>query len=205
MYIPANNVMAEPQALADFIARFGFGLLVGPSLEATHLPMIYVNDNPHNKGVLYGHMAKANTQWQSLEDQRVLVVFRGPHSYISPTWYDTQPAVPTWNYAAVHCYGRFQRLTDEATMLWMNRLISQYEPQLHDNMKLIPQEFKHKLAAGVVGFAIELDDIQGKEKLGQHRSKADQAGVLQALQQSANHDASALADYMQSRKLGTGQ
>ncbi|MEM9424492.1 MAG: FMN-binding negative transcriptional regulator, partial [Spirochaetota bacterium] len=130
MYIPPNMEMPEKpeeDVIADFISCFGFGLLVSPSLAATHIPLIYeAQDN--GKGVLYGHLARANSQWRGLENQRVLVVFSGPHSYISPYWYAGKPAVPTWNYAAVHCYGRAKLLVDPADVL--DELLRKYEPRL---------------------------------------------------------------------------
>lgn len=101
MYIPKNVALHDKQAIADLINHFGFGLLISPTLEATHLPLLYEAADDGQE-YLYGHIAKANGHWQQLDGQQVLVVFSGPHSYISPTWYANSPAVPTWNYAAVH-------------------------------------------------------------------------------------------------------
>ena len=203
MYIPNNMLLQDQQAITDFIRQHGFGLLVGPDLTASHLPLL-LQPNEGSHGVLYGHLARANPQWQQLEQQRVLVVFSGPHSYISPNWYQSKPAVPTWNYAAVHCYGRVELLGATDTLAGMQQLIKKYEPSLLQDQDKMPAAYQQKLAAAVVGFRIVLDDIQAKEKLGQHRRQEDQAGVYQALKNSAEPDATALAAYMAKRGLGLG-
>lgn len=203
MYIPKNMEMADDKLIFDFINEFGFGLLLSPTLEATHLPLIY-KASQDSKGYIYGHFAKANSQWKGLENQRVLVVFSGPHSYISPTWYSTQPAVPTWNYASVHCYGRVELLSDSDTAISMDELVSKYEPELHNNSELMPLAFKQKLSQAIVGFRIVVDDIQAKDKLGQHRKQDDQIGVYRALSESQHSDSVALASYMLKRNVGTG-
>ena len=203
MYIPNNMVMTENEAIIEFIAEFSFGLIISPSLEATHLPLLY-EPSDIALGYLYGHFAKANPQWRSLENQRVLVIFSGPHSYISPTWYANRPAVPTWNYAAIHCYGLFEILNEAETARSMDALVSKYEPQLHQNTELMPQDYKRQLSKAVVGFRVVIDDIQAKEKLGQQRKKSDQQGVYHALSESTNPDTIALLAYMKKRNLGLG-
>ena len=203
MYIPKNMEMTDGDVISDFIASNGFGLLVSSRLEATHLPLIYkVGENC--QGVLYGHFARANKHWETLENERVLIIFSGPHSYISPTWYDRKPAVPTWNYVSVHCYGRVTLLNKSETLASIDELISKYEPELLVNDELLPEEFKLRLSQGVVGFKIDIDEIQAKEKLGQHRTREDQKGVYLALKGSHNLDAQALSRYMEKRGIGTG-
>ncbi|MBJ7555521.1 FMN-binding negative transcriptional regulator [Marinomonas spartinae] len=204
MYIPKNMEMVDEKSIFDFISEFGFALLVSSTLDATHLPLIY-KASQHSKGCLYGHFAKANAQWEALEQQRVLAVFSGPHSYISPTWYATQPAVPTWNYASVHCYGSVELLSDRDTAIFMDELVSKYEPELHNNNELMPLAFKQTLSQAIVGFRIVIDDIQAKDKLGQHRKQDDQIGVYRALSESTHGDSLALASYMNKRHLGTGE
>lgn len=146
--------------------------------------------------MLYGHFAKANSHWKEVEGERALAVFSGPHAYISPTWYDSKPAVPTWNYAAVHCYGKVELLTEEDTAKSMDELVAKYEPNLNEEYEVMPREYKQKLARGVVGFKIILDKIQAKEKLGQHKKLEDQVGVFQALVNREYSDAKLLAGYM---------
>lgn len=203
MYIPKNMALDDKQAIVELIADFGFGLLISPTLEATHLPLLY-EPAEDGQGYLYGHMAKANEHWKQLDGQQVLVVFSGPHSYISPTWYANGPAVPTWNYAAVHCTGRVEILDASATAKAIDHLIEKYEPSLSRNAALMPEEYVHKLSQAIVGFRVVVSSIQAKEKLGQHRKVADQIGVYHALAHSVSTESRALAKYMLQRNLGTG-
>lgn len=204
MYLSPSNKLTDANVIADFINEYSFGLVVSPSLEATHLPLLYKVE-PGTKGYLLGHFAKANGQWQALDGQRVLVIFNGPHSYISPTHYAVKPAVPTWNYAVVHCFGRVELVELQENAEIIDELVAKYEPELLRDNTMIPAEFKQQLLSAVVGFKIVIDDIQAKEKLGQHRSDADQQGVYQALCESESPQAQMLAGYMRKRKLGTGQ
>lgn len=204
MYIPNKFEMKDGNAIIDFIAEFSFGQLISPDLEATHMPLLYVPEEGI-KGQLYGHFARANPQWKQLEGQRVLVIFNGPHAYISPTWYANKPAVPTWNYAAVHCYGTVELLSENDAADTMDKLINQYEPELLNNKDVMPDGYQHKLRQAIVPFRIAVDKIQAKEKLGQHRKTGDQQGVYLALQESQHPDAKGLAQYMNKRDLGTGK
>ncbi|MCG9965078.1 MAG: FMN-binding negative transcriptional regulator [Shewanella sp.] len=204
MYIPKNMALDDKQAIAELIADFGFGLLISPTLEATHLPLLY-EPAEDGQGYLYGHMAKANEHWKQLDGQQVLVVFSGPHAYISPTWYANGPAVPTWNYAAVHCTGRVEILEDNGTATAIQKLMKKYEPNLLADKALMPEEYIDKLSQAIVGFRVVISSIQAKEKLGQHRKVADQIGVYHALAQNVSTDSRALAKYMLKRNLGTGR
>jgi transcriptional regulator len=203
MFIPANMQMQELATQQDFIRQFGFALLLSEDLQVTHLPMILVAEEG-NAGVLYAHMARANPHWQSLDRQKVKVVFNGPHAYISPSWYATGPAVPTWNYVAVHVSGHASLLDDEQTLAAVHALVKQYEPALLDNEVLMPANYQHKLAKAIVGFKIEIEQIEGKHKLGQHKSAADQQGTVAGLQDSKHLDSLALLAYMQQTGIGIG-
>lgn len=154
--------------------------------------------------MLYSHCAKANPHWKELENAEVLIIFSGPHSYISPSWYAQAPAVPTWNYAAVHAYGNVTLLNDKQTLEAVEEVVHQYEPALLEERAIITDEFRDKLLAGIVGIKIELSRIDGKLKLGQLRKKEDQEGVYTALSQSNHLADQALAQYMKKLNLGTG-
>jgi len=210
MFIPKPFIMEEQADLHQFIEDFGFGIIVSDSLTATHLPFVLATHEGKN-GVLYSHCAKANNHWKELHNKDVIVIFSGPHSYISPSWYAKNPAVPTWNYTAVHAYGEVTRLNDNETLKAVNDVVAKYEPNLLNEGKLnkskepvMPQAFKHKLLAGIVGFKIEITSMQGQRKLGQQRSLADQVGVYTALKQSKNINDQALAHYMKKINIGTG-
>src|SRR5687767_4420480 len=108
MYIPRAFQETRAEAIHDLIRAHSFGLLVsrqGETMEASHLPFL-LDDGRGLHGTLVGHMARANPQWQALQEgAEALVIFSGPHAYISPSWYEIHPSVPTWNYATVHAYG----------------------------------------------------------------------------------------------------
>lgn len=203
MYIPKNLEVKDLLVISELIADNGFGTLISADLTATHLPLIYKPDD-EGLGFLFGHFAKSNTHWQIAENQRVLVIFQGPHAYISPSWYVTKPAVPTWNYSAVHCYGYLSILDDDENQKAMAELIGKYEPELLENHDIMPADYQLKLRSGVVGFRIVIDEIQAKEKLGQHRKQEDQQGVFAGLQKTKGFSAASLCAYMAKRNVGTG-
>ena len=220
MYTPKNLTMEDTTQIHAFMKAFSFAVLVSSTnnttddkdeiknhqdheinnLNGTHLPFI-LNEQ---EGVLYSHMAKANPHWKSLEDTEVLIIFSGPHAYISPTWYAKSPAVPTWNYAAVHAYGKVSLLNDDDTLSVIDDTLNTYEPELLESQDLVTPEFKHKLLSAIVGFKVEITKLEGKLKLGQHRPKADQEGVFKALSESPRLDDQALAEYMKKMGIGCG-
>ena len=203
MFIPNAFKMTELADKHQFMHEFGFGVLISSeeTLSATHLPFVLHADEGE-QGVLYAHCAKANPHWKSLENTSVLVIFTGPHTYISPSWYSSKPAVPTWDYTAVHAYGVVSLLNSLDTLKAVDQVVEQYEPQLLVGRNIVTDEIKHKMLAGIVGFKIELTKIEGQLKLGQNKNKTDQIGVYNALNSSSNLDDLALAQYMQKLDIG---
>jgi transcriptional regulator len=198
MFIPKPFKMTNNAQAQQFIRDFGFGVVVSNhnNLTATHLPFV-LRSNEGEKGVLYAHCAKANPHWKNLQDTEVLVIFSGPHSYISPSWYTSKPAVPTWNYTAVHATGTATLLGSEETLTAVNAVVEQYEPQLLVNGDIVTEQIKHKMLAGIVGFKIEITQLEGQLKLGQNRSAEDQQSILNALATSSHIADISLANYMQ--------
>ncbi|WP_340611512.1 FMN-binding negative transcriptional regulator [Xenorhabdus bharatensis] len=204
MYTPHKMKMKDREDIAKFISNYSFGLLVSPSLAGTHLPLVLSPDEGEY-GTLYGHISKANPHWKELENQPVLAVFTGPHAYISPTWYESEHAVPTWNYTAVHCYGVTKFLNSNETQSTLEELVNKYEPGLMNNTELMPEEYLNKQRQAIVGFKIIITEIHAKEKLGQHKNQGDQRGVFTALKESKMPDSKELANYMKKRNIGTGE
>jgi transcriptional regulator len=202
MYIPNTFKMTEITHKHQFIDEFGFGVVISSAdgLSGTHLPFVLHADEGE-QGVLYAHCAKANPHWKDLEGQNVLVIFTGPHSYISPSWYTTKPAVPTWNYTAVHAYGVASLLDPHQTLKAVEQVVEKYEPQLLVQQDIVTDQIKHKMLAGIVGFKIALTTLEGQLKLGQNKSKDDQTGVLNALNNSNNLNDLMLSNYMQKMNL----
>ena len=191
MYNPRSYRNENPDALFELIRRYNFAALFtqrdGESF-ATHLPfMVDADRGPH--GTLIAHMARANPHWRAFEGAPPsLVVFMGPHAYISPAWYEEQETVPTWNYAVVHALGTPRLVTDDAALRAMvMRLVENHEAPLGRPWDLrkaeavIDAELK-----GIVGFEIPIDTLEGKFKLNQNRTRADQEGVVRALETSSD-------------------
>ncbi|MGR4069549.1 FMN-binding negative transcriptional regulator [Billgrantia sp. C5P2] len=194
MYVPPSMQLERARAW-DLIERHGFAVLVGADLQATHLPLL-LERSEGEQGMLYGHFARANPHWRTLDGSRALAIFSGPHAYISPTWYASQPAVPTWNYLAVHATGTLELLGTAATRELLDRSLAHFEPALLDSLPREPG-YLEKMQAGVVGFRLPIETLAGKAKLGRQRSEADQAGVEAALAESRDPQARQLWRYMQ--------
>lgn len=177
-----------------------FGMLITApegSPFVSHLPFIY-EPAYGETGRLFGHMARANPQWQHFSScNEILTVFHGPHAYVSPSWYSS-PGVPTWNYAAVHLRGRPCLIEKESELeALVERLTHAYESHMPSPWKpnLLGQR-RSKLLSMIVGFEIEITDIQAKFKLSQNRPPKDQRRVVQELSQSNNQTEAAVAELM---------
>ncbi|MDX2004897.1 MAG: FMN-binding negative transcriptional regulator [Meiothermus sp.] len=181
MYIPKFNLIEDVGTLLEFMRANSFATLVsvhGGVPFATHMPFVV-----ESEGLLASHIARANPQWTSFEGQEVLVIFQGDHSFVSPTWYQKHPSVPTWNYMTVHAYGRVRIVSQpEAVKAMLHRLVLQYEQQW--KMEELEEKFLHGMMQGIVAFEVEVTRLEGKFKLSQNRPEADQRGVAEALSQS---------------------
>jgi len=180
--------------------RYSFATLITAHAKAvvSHLPMIF-DETAGTEGTLYGHFARPNTHWQ-LDHQRLesIAIFHGPHAYISPTFYpDGALAVPTWNYATVHVSGHLRLIEDmEEAKGVIARLIRFYES---GNAKPwanpLPTELFEKMMRGIVVFEMPVKTIEGKYKLSQNRSIADQRGAIAGLRARGDSEANMLADF----------
>ncbi len=195
MYIPNHFRVDEAEALFAFLVTYSFATLVSAPNGcpfATHLPLLTDRD----RNMLLGHVAKSNPHWRSFDGQtECLAIFAGPHAYISPSWYATSPAVPTWNYAAVHVYGRPMLVDGETTAAIVDALLSKCEsPRPEPWPNDLPADFREPLLAAIVGFEMPIERIEGKFKLGQNRAEADLLGVIAALA-SGSADDRAMAEF----------
>jgi transcriptional regulator len=205
MYIPSSFAEQRPDVLHAFMREHSFATLVttGPEgLVATHLPLL-LDTSAAGPGVLLGHLAKQNTQWQALATgAEAMAIFQGPHAYVSPRWYESTRAVPTWNYTAVHAYGRPRLITDLAEVRkLLDATVAVYEgtgPGAWQSATL-PADYLDGMTRGVVAFAIDLTRLEGKFKLNQNRPAADQAGVIRALSDAPTETERAVANAMRDR------
>ena len=149
----------------------------------THIPFIL--DAEHGPfGTLYGHIALANQHWQALtETQEALVIFHGPHAYVTPSWYAEGLNVPTWNYAVVHAYGRPRVIEDQAEFYrLLAEQVKTYEAPFADPWLFeLPDDFVQKKMLGIVGFALDLTRLEGKFKISQNRPEVDRIHVAEML------------------------
>ena len=201
MYLPAAFAEADRTKLHDFIEQHSFGLLVSQVdglLFASHLPFLLDRTaGPH--GTLVGHMARANPQWREAAGQTALAVFSGPHAYISPTWYEAEQVVPTWNYTAVHASGRVQVLEDPTALLKIVQgLVDVHEQSMPRPWSFDPAStFVERLLGQIVGFRIPIEKMEGKWKLNQNHPVERRKKVVLALQQRGGENALAVAGMMQ--------
>jgi transcriptional regulator len=196
MYSPAYNRLEDRAELLEFMRANNFVVLVtgtGGALHASHLPAMVHEDNGAIRVDM--HMARANPQWKEFfDDEEVLVVFPGPHAYISPRWYEERERVPTWNYAAVHAYGTPKVIDDKNLKLQsQRRLIATLDPQWLPRFDALQREYVDKMLDGIVNFEIALTRIDTRWKLSQNRSRREQELLVCELERSADSSERALA------------
>ena len=200
MYIPPPNRVEDQSKIRAFIHSHGFATIVtqgGGSMRASHLPLL-LDESPDGDS-LRGHMARANDQWQLFApDQEVFCIFNGPHSYISPSWYESRVSVPTWNYAVVHVYGRPRMEPDPEFMRKVLRdTTTKYESKMPVPWRMddLPEDYLSRMIKAIVAFSIQVTRVEAKFKLGQGRSAGDQTGVMQALENSTDPESRMLAKF----------
>lgn len=202
MYTPKFNQVSDRALLIETMRAYPFAILFGSQSNsspdnlplATHLPLVIKDEGEH--GLLEGHFARANPHWKSLAGQETLVVFSGPHTYVSPTLYAEPLSVPTWNYIAIHAYGTISLIEDEpGKEALLAGLIEANEPAYAEKWREMPDGFRRSMLAGIIGFRIPIARIEGKFKLSQNRPEADRRNV-QAAHASGDSDQSALAEWM---------
>jgi transcriptional regulator len=206
MYVPPHFAEDDPAILHDLIRDHSFGLLVSVvdgAPFATHLPFLLdAERGPH--GTLVAHMARANPHWRAFADGGdSLVVFQGPHAYVTPSWYAPGNNVPTWNYVAVHAYGVARVIDDPAaTRAVPERLTALHESGFAEPWQLADQDpkFIDGMVRGIVAFELPVARLEGKAKLSQNKPPADRAAVAAALAACDRADDQALAAMMAARQ-----
>lgn len=201
MYVPAAFAETDDTALHSFMEQHSFATLITQGAGepfASHLPLLLDRE----QGQLLGHFARANPQSPVPAGEPVLAIFHGPHAYISPTWYEATNTVPTWNYQAVHVYGRYIPIESVALLkATIERTVTFYEASLEHpwSMQNADPDFIDSLLKGIVGFQIEIERIEGKFKLSQNHSVERREKVIQALKKERRDDSQAIAALMQSQ------
>lgn len=202
MYIPKYFKVTNAEEIWNFVQENSFGTVVTTEQGkpiATHLTLGFNKKDGHY--YITGHFAYGNPQWRTFEAcEDVLVMFQGPHAYISSSWYSREN-VPTWNYQAVHMYGKASMLEKDELAEELTIMLEKYEkhrdnPVLWDKLspKLLERELK-----GIVGFKIKVEDIQAAYKLSQNRNETDYMNIIEQLQNEENPNAKQMAELMENK------
>jgi transcriptional regulator len=208
MYIPEKFREDDPQVLKDFMDRYNFATLITQAdgaMVASHIPFV-LDRSEGTYGTLQGHIARSNPQLGQLESGReALVIFQGPHSYISPRWYANQRTVPTWNYAVAHAYGTPRMLAQGELEELLQKLVARHEGAgQHEGGAgwsfTAEQPWIHPMLGEICGFEIPIVKLEGKFKLNQNRSAADRKGVIAALEASEDSMQRDVAALMRERE-----
>jgi len=190
--------MTDKKKIVDFMNRFSFATLITSKNDfpiATHLPFIIREEN--DKLFLYSHVAKQNEQWKHIEENVILVIFTEPHAYISPTNYEKEVNVPTWNYISIHAYGKGQLLTRHEDMIsLLEGTIDNYETSYREQWNRLPDKYRLGQMMGIAGFKIEVTEIQAKEKLSQNKTHNEQQKIIDTLAASSDANEQITAEYM---------
>jgi transcriptional regulator len=189
MYIPELYKNENLEDIQNFIHHNGFGILVNQTngkLWATHIPLLI--EEKEGKQILVGHISKENPQAKKLKkNDAILVIFSGANSYISSSWYDHEN-VPTWNYLAVHVYGKLQIHTYNETVEGLKRLVNKYEVKSENPVRVENLSKKTMLQArGIVSFEIEISSIEAKKKLSQNRDDKNYKNIISELEKSDDY------------------
>ena len=206
MYIPEYHRLEDRAVALAFMQANPFAILISATDRgtfATHLPILARDVGGQLR--LRGHLAKANPHWRSIaQDQESLVIFHGPHAYISPTLYETRESVPTWNYAAVHVYGLAASFTDKD---WLNQLleemIAHFDLSYRAQWPALSEQYRGRMLQHIVGFEINPTRVEAKFKLSQNRTPAERERVIQSLASSSDAAAAAVAALMKERGMGS--
>jgi transcriptional regulator len=209
VYIPEHFLVEDRATALAFMRANPFAILVSSTDDgpfASHIPVIVRNEASESPDhlLIRGHVAKANPHWRYLEAHPdCLTIFHGPHAYISPTNYSTHENVPTWNYGAVHAYGRARTFSaPEDLLAVLHELIPMFEPTYAQQWGSLRPEYRDRMLSHIVGFEIAVTQLETKFKLSQNRLREEQQHVIESLSRSPDSAISGTAALMRDRKLG---
>lgn len=175
MYIPNNFLTVDQDEIVAFMKAYSFATIINAKANlpiATHFPFIV--SIREDQVILTSHFARANSQWKDLQDNKSLIIFSQPHAYISPSHYEKELNVPTWNYIAVHAYGDAKLISDEqSTFDVLEATIKNYEAGYKKQCDNLPLDYRVKLVKGIVAFEVTITDLQAKKKLSQNKTEKE--------------------------------
>ena len=186
MYSPSYNQLEDRAEVLSFMRANNFAVVVtatGGEPRASHLPVLV--EERDGGLVIVAHMAKNNPQWEAFFDEEVLVVFHGPHAYVSPRWYAEKERVPTWNYAAVHAYGKVRAFHEpEAKRAAVAKLVAHHDPQWLPDYEKLSDGYMAGMLEAIVAFEIPVDRLETRWKLSQNRGREEMELITAELEKS---------------------
>jgi transcriptional regulator len=205
VYIPEHFRVEDRQAALAFMRANPFAILVSNADHApfaTHVPVVIRESTDHL--AIRGHVAKANPHWRYLQnDPMCLMIFHGPHAYISPSNYDSRENVPTWNYGAVHIYGNATTFAEPEQLLNMlHDLIPTFDASYEQQWATLSEPYRQRMLGHIVGFEIAVTKLEAKFKLSQNRTKQEQQHVIDSLSVASDTTVSGTARLMCEHGLG---
>ncbi|MGG0718287.1 FMN-binding negative transcriptional regulator [Robertmurraya massiliosenegalensis] len=194
MYTPSYFKIDDEGKMFSIIKDHSFATLFSihnGTPVATHLPLVLNKENTY----LYGHFARPNPQWKDIGGQTILAIFHGPHCYISPSWYESNQAVPTWNYVTVHVYGEVELVVNNEELNdSLHEMVSKYEsPNSSYHLQDVDAAYLSGMNKGIQGFKIKINRMEGKAKLSQNHPDERQQLIANHLEQSLRTDEQEIA------------
>jgi transcriptional regulator len=202
MFVPKFAHNNDNSEIKEFINQNSFGILISHSsgkMIATHIPLEFSGDGSK----LLGHISKANPQWKNFQtDSEVLVIFSGPHAYISSSWYDHEN-VPTWNYIAAHVYGKIHIIEGDELYQALKHLVDKYETPSSNpiSMETMSPDYVRNSMQGLVGFEINITSIEAAYKLSQNRDQKNHTQIIHELEKRNDPGSRQIANEMKKRKF----
>jgi transcriptional regulator len=202
LYIPSYYKETDFPTLLSFMQHHPFALIVSSGkdgMKATHIP--FVVEEKAGKVLLTSHMARPNEQWKDMEaGAELLIVFQGPHTYISPSHYESKINVPTWNYIAVHARGKARVMHSETEALQvLEKTIATFEPAFFTQWAGLTPQYKTGMIAGIVSFEIEVTSLEGKFKLSQNKTEKERNNIVHSFEKGSDPLAQEIAKEMKNK------
>lgn len=198
MYIPEEYLESDRKEILSFIKNYSFACIVSSKNNipmATHLP--FVVEEKGKELLLTSHFAKANPHWKQIAESQALVIFSEPNAYISPRHYEKEKNVPTWNYIAVHAYGKGELIQAEVdSLLVLEKMIKKFEQGYKAQWDQLAMNYKQNMLKGIVAFQIKVTDIQAQKKLSQDKKEVERQKIISSLSESSNSQERNIAAYM---------
>jgi transcriptional regulator len=201
VYIPKNYRVEDRATILEFLRANEFAAIVsydGGQIVATHTPVEVIEGHTGEISI-YGHMSRANAQWKTFGSQEVMLIFQGPHTYISPRWYN-HVNVPTWNYMIAHVYGAGRLLEEGEFKTFLSSLVRTHEVNTGYSFEGLPEDFVQKEMKGIVGFGVAVSRMEAAYKLSQNRNDEDHATVVRELKKREDDDSQRVAAAMHEQR-----